>query len=102
MTRYPFVELLLGAASILLAAHLWLTFTVPGKAADPACKTIEDLEADTEAAGGTIAGAAYYNGQTTDTLIVIETVDSILLVGFKGGCYVTYIALEPRAEETPA
>jgi hypothetical protein len=72
------------------------------KAQEQPCKTISDMEVEIEATGGLIAGAATYQGAQTDTLLVVETADMILLYGFKDGCYIGAMAVEAALPATPA
>jgi len=37
----------------------------------------------------------------TDTTIIIETGQAIMLLGFKGGCFVGAIVIEPQLEAKP-
>lgn len=97
MTRLQ-AFVLLGIIGIILAgAYFW-----PVAAQEPACKTISDMEAEIEATGGIISGAATYRGAQTDTLLVVETEDVILLYGFRDGCYVGAMAVEAAMPRTGA
>jgi hypothetical protein len=71
----------------------------PVRAAD--CTTLEQMHETVLAAGGRIAGAADYAGAVTDTTIIVETGSAIMLLGFKGGCFVGAIVIEPQIEAKP-
>ena len=91
------------AASVASALFLPLNAKAQETSTPPvACKTISDIEAEVEAIGGIISGAASYHGAQTDSLLVVETADIILLYGFKEGCYVGAMAVEAAKPETNA
>ena len=99
MTRIQFTILFLACAAIIIGGVLL------GSAAfadEPVCQTEEQITAFVEADGGTIAGAAYYRGETTDTMLIVETPVAIVIYGFKDGCLTAAVALEPREQATPA
>lgn len=76
-----------------------LVATSPVQAQD--CTTLEQAQEAVVASGGRIAGAADYAGSISDTAILVETGDAIVLFVFKGGCLVGAAFLEPKAEVKP-
>ena len=101
----PFISLTLAAGAILAVAYGYLAMTTPARAQSTppgSCKTMADIETEVEAIGGIISGAASYHGSQTDSLLVVETADIILLYGFKEGCYVGAMAVEAAKPETNA
>jgi len=84
---------------LILAAGLALALSSYAHAAD--CTTLEQAQEAVVASGGRIAGAADYAGAVTDTTIIVETGQAILLLGFKAGCLVGGIVIEPQLEAKP-
>lgn len=88
---------------IRLALILAALMTVPATSDEPPiCQSPEQVEEAIAADGGTLAGAAYYRGKATDTMLVFETPDAIVIYGFKDGCLAAAVSLEPREKGTPA
>lgn len=90
------MKTLLSAGALVLAfavlGPVYLGSLSPVNAqeqAKPPCQTVADLEAATKAAGAKIVGGASYDGDVTDSLVVIQTATRILLVGVKNGCVAT-------------
>ncbi len=79
----------------------FLPWSVRGEEA-PACQSPEYVTDLVTKDGGAIVGAAYYRGTTTDTMLVFETPDAIVIYGFKDGCLAAAVSLEPREKGTPA
>jgi hypothetical protein len=90
------------AMKLALAGVLLLAFAAPSVAQEPACHTMDQMVKDLEAAGAKVAGVANYNGTQTDELIIVQTPDMIMLVGFKDGCFVGYQAIEPAVPQKDA
>lgn len=86
---------------VIIAVTVSLLMVFMTRSAEP-CQTPEQVAALVAADGATITGAAYYRGQMTDSLLVVETDTAIVLYGFKDGCMVAMMALEPREPVTPA
>lgn len=77
---------------LIIAAALALACT-PALAEE--CLTVEQVAKNTEAAGGKIVGAASYNGSLTTEMLIVETPDLILMMGFDAkGCYFGQMAVE--------
>lgn len=70
--------------------------------ADEPCQSPEQVSQLVTTDGGMVVGAAYYRGSTTDEMLVVETREAIIIYGFKDGCLVAAVALEPRSVGTPA
>ena len=88
---------------VALAALLLVFALQPGPAvAEETCRTIYDIEAEVEASGGAIAGAAYYRGTVTDSMLVVEGPEMVMIYGFKDGCAVAFVALEEVEKGQPA
>ena len=95
------VMLFLGCAAIVLAAMFFLPWSVRAQEA-PLCQSPEYVTDLVTKDGGAIVGAAYYRGSTTDTMLVFETPEAIVIYGFKDGCLAAAVSLEPREQGTPA
>lgn len=95
MTLRQFLLLIVIAFTISLGLVFAVRSAEPCQSPDQVAKLITDD-------GGTIAGAAYYRGSTTDEMLVVETREAIVIYGFKDGCLVAAVALEPRSVGTPA
>lgn len=60
------------------------------------CLTYQQVVASVESDGSKIVGAASYSGAITAEMLIIETSEIILMMGFDAkGCYVGQIAVEP-------
>ena len=83
--------------SLALAGALSLALMFPAFAQDAqeSCYPMDAMVKDLEAGGGKIVGVANYNGAVTDELLIVQTKEAIMLVGFKAGCFVGYQAIEP-------
>lgn len=81
---------------ILFAGALSLALMFPAVAqeAQESCYPMDAMVKDLEAGGGKIVGVANYNGAVTE-LLIVQTKEAIMLVGFKAGCFVGYQAIEP-------
>jgi len=66
------------------------------------CYPYAALIHDLEEAGAKVVGAASYHGTQTDELIVVESADVISIVGFKDGCYVGTMEIEPAVPQKDA
>lgn len=95
------LALLFIAALICLGAMFFLPWSVRGEEAPP-CQSPEYVTDLVTKDGGAIVGAAYYRGTATDTMLVFETPDAIVIYGFKDGCLAAAVSLEPREKGTPA
>ena len=95
------IDWVLRSAIVLIAVGMIAVGVTgwPARAAE--CTTLEQMQETILAAGGRIAGAADYAGAVTDTTIIVEAGSAIMLLGFKGGCYVGAILIEPRLEAKP-
>lgn len=96
MTVRQVIILLVACTAVCIAAM----FLLPRSAEatnDPNCYTQDELEADALANNGTIAGAAYYDGVTTDATVIIQGAREILAFGFKDGCLIGMTAIDFRA-----
>lgn len=73
----------------------------PGKTIEPVvvCPTLtlDAFYARLHAEGDTVAGAAAYDGSSTDLAVIAESGGDILLFGFKDECLVGVVRLEPAA-----
>lgn len=99
----PAIVLNLGAAAILAGLFVALLYAVPVRAQEPpTCQSPEYVTDLVTKDGGAIVGAAYYRGTATDTMLVFETPDAIVIYGFKDGCLAAAVSLEPREKGTPA
>lgn len=64
------------------------------------CTTYQKALDNLEANGGKVVGAATYNGSQTTEMLIVETPDLILLMGFDAkGCLVGQMAVEPAAKQ---
>lgn len=101
MTVRQVLALLMILSGVCLVAMFVLPWNV--RAAEPdTCQTVEEVIAAVSTEGGKVAGAAYYSGTVTDTMLVIESPAAIAVYGFRDGCLVTAVALEQRDAGTPA
>ena len=100
MTIKAFAGLVAGAIIIVVAAALLLPMR--GLAAEPVCTTEDQIIEAAGATGAHVVGAAYYDGAQTDTMLVIETADAIVIYGFRDGCVVGAMVVEPRSQDVPA
>lgn len=63
------------------------------------CVTYQQTVANIEANGGVVVGAATYAGSLTTEMLIVETPDLILLVGFDAkGCLVGQQVVEVAAK----
>lgn len=59
------------------------------------CVTYQQTVANIEANGGVVVGAASYDGAQTTEMLIVQTADLILMIGFDAkGCYYGQIAVE--------
>lgn len=90
---------------LALAGALLLALAVPAVAQSgpPAtCYPLDQLVKDLEAAGAKVVGVASYAGTMTDELLVVQSETAISIVGFKDGCYVGDMQLEPAVPQKDA
>lgn len=80
------VIVLLAVIVAILGVTLLATVTLGDD--NPRCYSIAELEKDNLEAGGIMAGAAYYEGVNSDTVILIQGKREILAILFKDGCFV--------------
>lgn len=84
---------------IVLAAALALACT-PVLAQE--CLTYQQVVDSVESDGSKIVGAASYAGSITAEMLIIETSEIILMMGFDAkGCYIGQIAVEPVKKPGP-
>jgi len=59
------------------------------------CVTYQQTVANIEAIGGKVVGAASYDGAQTTEMLIVQTADLILMIGFDAkGCLYGQIAVE--------
>ena len=88
MTFRQLMALLIIACLTALAATFLTRQARAVEPNDPNCYSQAELERDNIEAGGIIAGAAYYDGVRSDTVIFIQGKREILAILFKDGCFV--------------
>ena len=77
---------------LIIAAALALACT-PAIAQE--CLTYQQVVASLEGDGSKIVGAASYDGSITAEMLIVQTSELILMIGFDAkGCYIGQIAVE--------
>lgn len=78
---------------IAIVAALTLGCCSPAYAQE--CVTYEQTAENIKANGGVVVGAASYDGAQTTEMLIVQTADLILMIGFDAkGCYYGQIAVE--------
>lgn len=82
---------------LAIAAGLALALSFPAHAQD--CLTYEQVVTALEGDGSKIVGAASYTGSLTTEMLIVQTAEIIVMIGFDAkGCYIGQIAVEAVAK----
>lgn len=85
------------AIGIIIFGSVLIGFSLRAKAAE--CYSYDAFLADVKAHGDHVVGYGKWTAVLSDSAIIIEDKKRVVLIAFKGGCFVTAIPLDDAAPE---